>query len=289
MIRAVWLLSLIGGAACNQILGIEKTNRQPDALEGAGPVCAPLPYDPLRYQPYNGGMPIAYAAARAACQSRAMDLAVLDEGDPDELAHEQAGALTPFWTGVAHIAGAWTALDGCRPYFTWAPGEPSDERDTDCLRVDADGMASRNCSETQDEHGASIGFLCETPRPSAECQAHASGALVANHGSFPVAYAQAGTFCPAGTHVVEIDSSAELGMAMTVAAQGSAIPFWVGAQYAADSNAWTSVTGCPAVFAWAAGQPDLTTGLSCVIADTNGMSMHDCNDPNVGRVLCEQD
>ncbi len=59
--------------------------------------------------------PFAVGDARHKCAAFAMDLVVLDDGDPPTLAHEQTAGTTPFWTGAAFVSGAWIGADGCAP------------------------------------------------------------------------------------------------------------------------------------------------------------------------------
>ena len=208
--RATHLVILGTLTSCDAVYGLE--GRTPDSAtttDGGSVLCAPLPYDARRYTPLVGAGQLTWTAARTQCKLRGFDLAVLDEGDSDELTYQTAGAALPFWLGVEHT-GDWTGVDGCVPSTRWAPGEPVVAATGRCVVMTGMGLASEPCDATT-HAGVGLDALCETPRPSAACQA-ITGVLRSTYlvaSTALVGRAVARDMCTAiGMHLVELSSGA---------------------------------------------------------------------------------
>ncbi len=97
-------------------------------------------------------------------------------------------------------------------------------------------MHAVDCTASQ-LAGNALNVECETPRPSAACLAQQTTSnitvVVGGGGDYPNAGAQCST-----KHVVEINSSAELAAANAAASQRAAFPYWIAAQYSANSGTW---------------------------------------------------
>src|SRR5215475_1152710 len=98
------LAVVVGLAACG-------AGSRPPADAALPGVCDPLPYDPYRYLP--GKSPSGtWAGSRTYCQSLGMDLAVIDQNEPDELMYVPRAAMPPTWWGVSYDGTTWQAIDG---------------------------------------------------------------------------------------------------------------------------------------------------------------------------------
>ena len=269
------------GAGCDQVFGLSVDEAQ-------GATCAPLAYDQARYwSPDNRLWGLSWSGpngAREACAQRAMDLAVLNASDSDELLNQAAGAPTPFWFGVSWVDD-WTALDGCPPHLGWAPGEPSMSAVGQCVVMTSTGMATRSCAHVPMESGEHIQALCETPRPDARCRELEAGRRYALGSPAPVTHAAAVAACAGlGLRLVELNSSAEL-VSLREELGPIAATFWLGATYTGER--WTSTTSCPQVFPWQVSEPDLGSGPTCAVVDPQGARTAPCAD--LAPAICEAD
>ena len=257
MVRSQLLVIALAAGGCDQVFDLT-TKIPPDAL--VYDRCAPTAPDPLRYAAIaSADASWSWDSARATCQLRGMDLAVIND------VHELGMAdveIRPYWVGEQETGGSWSTVDGC-PAFTAAapirplgPGAAGDL----CGVVDATtAIAGTSC----DGSTTVISALCETPR------ADRGGCLPAHPGAEtyalspqPLSYADAQAFCTAQHgHLAVIDSSAELTHLSTLARTGAWTSFWLGARYAA--GAWTTETGCPGLYSWTGGAPALTTPTAC--------------------------
>src|SRR5689334_18858230 len=76
-------------------------------------LCAPLPYDPMRYLTDTSAAGFTVALAIARCQHNGKELVSYDNDDAAELTSQLHVATPPFWTSVSYTAGAWRNADGC--------------------------------------------------------------------------------------------------------------------------------------------------------------------------------
>jgi hypothetical protein len=270
----VVLGALVALSACNQVLSLDPTQ-----IADPYAACGALPYDANRYLSYESSGGFTWLTARQSCRDAAMDLAALDVDDGPELARQLHGGVPPFWLGASFDGTTWTAIDDCQPFLSWATGEPSHEAVGDCLLQTSTGMASVPCGAAGFDQLATSA-LCETPRPNPQCRKFAEQrsyqALSMGLVPYPVAAQACGDL---GQHLVEIDSTDELDYVLANVASG--IPMFFVATHGTPT--WTSPTGCPSVFVWAAGEPQLNAGNNVVY---NG-GMHIAADPVAAAVICE--
>ena len=270
-------------AACNQLFGIEVAHQADAATDAAATACDPLAYDPLRYfttdsDPASG---IDVSDGRAVCSLVGMmDLVSFDANDPLNLDHELTAIMDPFWTSANAATGTWLNADGCAASLPWAPGEPSSTGPLDCAAMTTGGLQALPCTSAIDGADA-INLQCETDRPSPACRAQATQrvyAVVSQLGDYTAATAA----CGPGGHPVEIDSSDEFAVVQALASSHGAVPYWIGAE---NASAWSSPTGCPALFSWAPGDPFRGLG-PCVISMVDGMHTHSCTATDA-YAICE--
>lgn len=245
--------------------------------------CDPIRYDANRYwsptdrlwgHSWSGEL----YGGREDCARRAMDLAVLNAGDTDELINQSAGAMAPFWLGVSWSDG-WKAIDDCAPELSWASGQPATEALGQCVVMTIDGMATRPCAHTPMETTEHIQSLCETPRPDARCRAlEAERTYVLAQVSVPHDLARAA--CERmNLRLVEINTTEELAAVQGVATTA----FWLGASYSGAQ--WTAPSQCPQVFPWAT-EPTIVEGTpTCATADAAGAYTVSCD--TLAAAVCE--
>jgi hypothetical protein len=265
---------LVALGGCGRVCFQGPTAATGDAAAQAA--CDPLPFEPLRYQQIGAsGQPLG--VTRTLCEQLGLDVIAFDDGDSLEIANELTGATAPYWTSATLVAGAWVNGDGCAPYLPWAPGEPNPSTINSCSLMSSAGLVASDCTI---DHYASLplNMLCEAPRPSVACQQQATQRMYRVAATSDT-FANAQIMCSGGEHVVEIDSSAELAAVQQLAGGAQ---FWIGATLA--NGRWTTITGCPAVYPWATGEPTVANG-GCEVYGTGGTFVTQCG--NTATVICE--
>lgn len=236
--------------------------------------CGPMAYDANRYHFLPPTTMLGWSAAVAQCGTYGMELASID--DAEEYASDTSSP-TPYWYSAQYTDEAEIEnLDGCMPYLQWAPGEPATMDLSTCVYRDTDGMHEIPCETPQ----KNIGALCETPRPNETCAEMPSTYTTSDDHT----KADAASACSAmGGHLVEINTSDELQKVLDK--EPSVTSFWVAATY--NGSVFTGSSGCPEVFAWAAGEPVHTADHQCVVYTRNsGMAMRACTD--TASTICEK-
>jgi hypothetical protein len=140
-------------------------------------------------------------------------------------------------------------------------------------------VRARTSAET--EH---IQTLCETPRPSRACREGAARSTYVIGATTEVSQAAAIENClEQAMHVVELNSTQERD---EVRALFPAITsFWLDGQF--NGSRWTSTSGCPLVFEWQAGEPDVDASATrCAIQQSFGARTIDCD--MLAAVICER-
>ena len=264
-------------SGCRSLLGIE-TPEDPPPFDR----CTANRSDPQHRSVVNlGDGDRTWAGARAACRRYGWDLAVFH--DESELGTAPVEGW-PYWFGAFEADdGAWRTVDDC-PGITVPSGLDPAPR---CGAV-VDALAPLATSCTDDSIATA---LCEVPPTTASCAAqvgvHSYTALEAH------TYSVARDICErAGRHLVVVDDSTELLAIADLVRDGTITGrFWFGAILTDD--VWKTVTGCPAIFSWANGAPDLTDQVqpAClagelVEGELVGMAITPCTE---GRLtVCEK-
>lgn len=104
--------------------------------------------------------PLDWAAARAACQERNLDLAILADADFADAVIAAVGS-EQLWLGLDDTfeEGRFLWVDGSATSFEdFLPGEPNDSDGEDCVETMSHGWNDEACSEEQ-------GFVCALPPP----------------------------------------------------------------------------------------------------------------------------
>lgn len=262
--RTVALLALVGCGASHE--------RPSDArVDASFDRCAASAYDANRYRFIEPTTALTWAQAFGACGAFGMELVSVD--DLDEYDHGSS-LQTPYWIGTNNSDEGIGSLDGCPPYFMWAPGEPATMQLNTCVYRAPDGMHEIGC----DGPSMMIGAWCETPRLNQSCATMGSTYVrTDNHSKM-----DADAVCRAiGGYVVEINSSAELQIVVDQLANQT--NFWVAAT--STGVVFTDTTGCPEVFDWAVNEPESSSGMCVAYTRGIGMQMRNCAD--VVGTVCE--
>ena len=208
-------------------------------------------------------MAVTFDDATAYCETLGGHLVTIDSTEENDFVTGLATDREGVWLGATDAAeeGTWVWVNGEDwSYEHWAPGEPNDTGNEDCLQLYRTGQRTWNDTRCD----ATLHFVCESAEIHCWAPYHEPSGAIHQYCDTPLSWIDAKDFCASMGRYLAVSTDATENAEIAIRAGGPEDRAWLGGYRTGDD--WFWVDGEPWAYeSWDGGQPDDGNGIErCV-------------------------